>query len=291
MRPRALSGPGSWRSWKGKWAGVIADPPLFRLAAYLSGKSRRLQAGEYSFGGGESAEAVMNRLVAGITMARRLTVAEGLTTAQVLQQLEAADGLEGAITERPAEGEVLPSTYFYSHGDSRNELVRRMRAEMRRTLEELWSARAPGHPLARPEEALILASIVERETSREDERARVAAVFLNRLKRGMPLQADPTVAYAITGGRRPLDRSLTTTDLGLDSPYNTYLSRGLPPGPIANPGMAALLAVLHPSSSDELYFVADGTGGHAFGRTLDEHEKNVARLRRVRLERGASEKP
>ena len=225
---------------------------------------------------------VINMLARGETVPRRLTVAEGLTVAEVFRLLAETDGLTGELPEPPPEGSLLPETYFYALGDERAELVRRMQHGMRRLLDELWPARAEALPLTDRQQALILASIVDKETGVAGERGAVAAVFYNRLRHGMRLQSDPTVIYGLTQGNGPLDRELTRADWLHDSPYNTYLIEGLPPGPIGNPGRAALEAVLNPDDVDYLYFVADGSGGHAFGRTLDEHNRNVARWRQIK---------
>jgi len=268
-------------------AGVVADARLFALGARLLDAHRSLKAGEYRVPAAASMRQVLALLVEGRSVVRRITFPEGLTSVEMLALLEAAEAMEGEVGEVPAEGTLAPETYHYSWGDSRRGILERMRAAMRRDVEELWAARHPGLPLANPAEAVVLASIVERETAIAEERPRVAAVFLNRLRRGMRLQSDPTVAYALTGGKSALARPLTFTDLEVDDPYNTYVRAGLPPGPIANPGRAALAAVLQPIESRELYFVADGTGGHAFAETYEEHQRNVRRWRQVQRERRA----
>jgi UPF0755 protein len=263
-------------------AGVIERPWLFRLAVRLQGQDRALKAGEYAFPAGATPASVINMLARGETVARRVTVAEGLTVAEVFRLLAEAEGLSGDLPEPPPEGSLLPETYFYALGDERTALVRRMQRGMRQLLDELWPARAASLPLANRQEALILASIVDKETGVAGERGAVAAVFHNRLRRGMRLQSDPTVIYGLTAGNGPLERELTRADWLHESPYNTYLIDGLPPTPIGNPGRAALEAVLNPDDVDYLYFVADGSGGHAFGRTLEEHNRNVARWRRIK---------
>ena len=264
-------------------AGIVGDRRVFAVAARALGAARVLRAGEYAFEPAVSIRGVIDLLVEGRTVVRKLTIPEGLTTAEIVSLVATADGLDGEIPEKlPGEGELLPDTYHFSFGDGRAEMLGRMAAEMRRTMAEQWPQRAKGLPFETPREALVLASIVEKETGMGTERARVAAVFVNRLKRGMKLDADPTVIYAVTHGRTPLERELTRADLQVDDPYNTYRHAGLPPGPIANPGRAAIEAALNPAATDDLYFVADGTGGHAFARTYEEHLRNVAKWRRVK---------
>lgn len=260
-------------------AGVINSSFVFRVAVRLTGNARALKAGEYFIPARATMKSIMELLVSGETVMRRFTVPEGWTVVQVAALLESVSALEGEVGRLPPEGAVLPETYFFTYGDTRADVFARMQAAMRETLAELWAARGSGLPFDTPEQALVLASIVERETARPDERARIAGVFINRLRLGMRLQSDPTVAYGLTLGKAPLGRSLTRADLRSDTPYNTYVIRGLPPGPITGPGRAAIEAVLHPVATDELYFVADGQGGHAFAKTLPEHQRNVARWR------------
>jgi UPF0755 protein len=215
---------------------------------------------------------------------RRLTIPEGLTARQIATLIERAEGLTGELPPFD-EGALLPETYAYQWGDTRAAIVRRADAAMDAALAEIWAARAPNLPLRTPREALVLASIVERETGKADERARVAGVFINRLRRNMPLQSDPTAAYAAADGG-VLDRPLTRADLDRDHPFNTYRIRGLPPGPIASPGRDTLRAVVQPEATEFIFFVADGNGGHAFARTLEEHNRNVARWREIERARG-----
>ena len=249
----------------------------------LLGEGRPLKAGEYAFQPGVSLVEVLEILRQGKGIVHRLTIPEGFSTAQVLKRVREHPALVGELTLEPEEGSLLPDTYLFTRGETRDGIVRRMQQAMQRLLEEEWPKRAKDLPLKSPREAVILASIVEKETAVPEERARVAAVYINRLKKGMPLQADPTVIYGMTKGL-PLGRDLLRSDLRKDTPWNTYTRRGLPPTPIANPGRESILAVLHPMQTDELYFVADGTGRHLFARTLKEHNRNVAKLRRLRRE-------
>ena len=265
--------------------GVIEDDLLFRIALRLDGDRRPLKAGEYEFPAGVTVLGAIEQMRAGRTVIRRFTVPEGLTVAEVLKLVREVEGLEGDISLRPGEGTLLPETYHFSLGDSRDSVVQRMRQAMTEALDAAWAKRQPDLPLVSKEEALTLASIVEKETGMPEERPRVAAVFINRLRRGMRLESDPTTIYGITKGSGPLDRTLTRNDVQTPSAYNTYSIAGLPPGPIANPGRAAIEATLNPIESRDLFFVADGSGGHAFAETLEQHNRNVANWRRVQRER------
>ncbi len=269
--------------------GVLASPWPFLAGSRWDGTLPRFKAGEYLFAAGISPRAAGELLASGRTVQRRITFAEGLMSAQIVELLRAAEGFEGALDAVPPEGSLLPETYFYSWGEPRARAVERAQRAMRETLAELWEKRAPDLPLATPAEALVLASIVERETAHADERGRVAAVFVNRLRRKMRLQADPTVAYGVSPGL-PLGRPLSRADLETRHAWNTYAIDGLPPTPIANPGRAALAAVLNPPADDALYFVADGEGRHVFARTLPEHNRNVARLREIERARAAGQR-
>ncbi|WP_119302732.1 endolytic transglycosylase MltG [Dongia deserti] len=261
---------------------VIEDTRIFLLGVRLLSEGKPLMAGEYVFPKGVSASGAMGIMIAGKSITHRLTIPEGLTVREVLELVSSEPLLDGPLPpQRPAEGALLPETYQFLRGESRASMIARMRDAMTEALAEEWEKRDRSILVKTPEEAVALASVVEKETSQADERARIAGVFYNRLKKGMPLQSDPTVIFAITLGQRKLNRGVTYDDLKTDSPYNTYLVKGLPPGPIANPGRAALRAVLQPMSHKELYFVADGTGGHAFAATLEEHNKNVANWRKV----------
>jgi len=267
--------------------GVIDRTWVFELQARRTGQARVLKPGEYRFEPGTSVVAALDKIVKRDVVIRFVTIPEGLTTGEAQMIVASAEGLSGPPTLEIAEGALLPETYGYEWGDSMDGVLKRMMAARDTTLAALWDARAENLPLETPEEAVTLASIVEKETGVASERARVAAVFVNRLRRGMKLQSDPTVIYGIDGTRGDIDRALTRADLDAASPYNTYVIARLPPGPICNPGKDALAAVLNPATSDDLYFVADGSGGHAFAATLDEHNRNVARWRRLQRENRA----
>ena len=212
-------------------------------------------------------------------MQHQVTFAEGLTSEQIVQRLLEADMLAGNIREIPREGTLLPESYRFPRGTPRDQVIQRMQQAQKRAIQEVWDHRAPDLPLRSPEQLVTLASIVEKETGRADERTRVAAVFVNRLNRHMRLQSDPTIIYGLVGGKGTLGRPIMRSEIEQPTPYNTYAIDGLPPGPIANPGRAALEAVANPARTKELFFVADGTGGHTFSETLDQHQKGVARLR------------
>ncbi|WP_448205095.1 endolytic transglycosylase MltG [Azospirillum sp. sgz302134] len=259
-------------------AGVVDSPLLFAIGAKFSGA---LKAGEYAFPAGISIDGILDMMRQGRTVVRRFTIPEGLTSAQVIALLDKEPALSGEVKAVPKNGSLLPETYHYSYGDSRAALIERMQHAMDQTMAEAWKGRDQDLPYENPQQALTLASIVEKETGIAAERSKVAGVFVNRLAAGMKLQSDPTVIFALTDGSGELGRALTRNDWKLDSPYNTYQVTGLPPGPIANPGRASIQAALHPEHHEFLYFVADGGGGHVFAKTLPDHNRNVAKWRDV----------
>jgi UPF0755 protein len=270
--------------------GIISNGWVFRAGVRLAGQGHNLKAGEYLIPAHASMQSIMEAMVSGKSILYSVTLPEGLTSQQIVDRLNADETLVGEIADIPPEGSLLPDTYKYTRGDTRQSIVNRMRRERDRVLAEVWSRRVEGLPISTPEELVILASIVEKETAISDERSRVAAVFINRLNRKMRLQSDPTVIYGIYGGKgKPADRPITRADLEQLNAYNTYKIDGLPPGPIANPGRASLEAVANPSRTADLYFVADGTGGHAFAETYEEHRRNVARWRSIEAKRRQAE--
>ncbi len=263
-------------------ARVIDKPWLFGLAARMQGLDRRLKAGEYQFEPGVSLDEVIGKLVRGDIFYRRITIPEGLTTGQILYLLASTPELEGEVSMEVKEGELLPETYSYVRGDSKDSIIRQAKEAMNRVIEQSWALKDDGLPLKNKREMLILASIIEKETAVASERPLVAAVFINRLRLGMRLQTDPSVIYAITEGEFELKRPLTRKDLAMESPYNTYKNYGLPPTPICNPGKEAIWAAAHPADHDYLYFVADGNGAHRFAKSLNDHNKNVREWKKQR---------
>jgi UPF0755 protein len=260
-------------------AGVIRSAPLFSAGAQLTGAARSLKAGEYLFPSRSSMSQVLDKIHAGKVVRHFVTVPEGWTSEMVIDILMAEPILTGTAPV-PPEGALLPETYEVRRGEDRAAVLQRMMDARERLLGEIWAQRKPDLPFSTPEEAVTLASIVEKETSVAAERPRIAAVFVNRLRQGMRLQSDPTIIYGISRGR-PLGRGILLSELTAPTPYNTYAIDGLPPTPIGNPGKASLVAVLAPLETEDLYFVADGSGGHAFAATLEEHERNVARWRQL----------
>lgn len=259
---------------------VIDSPFLFYLLSKL--KLCPLKAGEYTFYPWISAWEVLKILNEGRVVIHKFRVPEGLSSFEIVTRLNATVPLSGYILEVPPEGSLLPNTYFFQYGEDRRTLLNRMEKAMQETLKTLWEGREANLPLKFPEEAVILASIVEKETGLGKERMRIAAVFLNRLKKGMPLQADPTVIYGLTQGRKDLNRTLVRPDLRQETAHNTYIILGLPPTPICNPGRAALHAVLHPHITEEIFFVSDGLGGHHFSSTYEKHARHHNDLRKLR---------
>jgi UPF0755 protein len=261
-------------------AGAVRNALLFEAELHLHGAASKAKAGEYALPPYASMADIAKILVEGKSIQHKLTAAEGLTS-DMVQKLVVADSvLVGNAGSVPAEGTLLPETYLFTRGTSRAEIVGRMEQAEKKFLDAQWAARSDGLPLMTPEQAVILASIVEKETALPAERRHIAAVFVNRLKVGMKLQSDPTIIYGITKGY-PLGRGIRESELEGQTPYNTYVITGLPPTPICNPGKDSLAAVLKPAASPDLYFVANGKGGHVFAATMAEHQRNVVAWRAV----------
>lgn len=258
---------------------LVSSQDLYRLLVSYEGNDTRLKAGEYNIPAHSTMRDIMNIFVEGQSIQHKLTFAEGLTTGQILDKLKIAPLLTGAIDTQPVEGSLMPETYLFESGTSRNAILEQMKQAQSKFIANLWETRAKDLPLASMEEVIILASIVEKETGVASERPEVAAVFINRINKKMRLQSDPTIIYGITLGKYKLDRQLKKSEIKANTAYNTYVIDRLPPTPIANPGRASILAVLNPADVDFIYFVADGTGGHAFAKTLKEHNNNVKKLR------------
>jgi peptidoglycan lytic transglycosylase G len=262
-------------------AGVIDGEVLFRLGVRAYNAQGELKPGEYAFAPNVSMREVMDTIREGKAVVHKISLPEGLTSHQIFERLRQDETLLGELpTTLSPEGSLMPDTYPYQRGATRAEIVEQMRRAQQQFVQHVWETRVDDLPLSSPEELVTLASIVEKETAKADERPRIAGVFINRLRQGIRLQSDPTIIYGLFGGEgKPADRPIYRSDIDKATPFNTYQIDGLPPGPISNPGRASLEAVANPSRTDELFFVADGTGGHVFSRTLDEHRENVERWR------------
>ena len=259
--------------------GVIDQPALFIAGTIMLKAQNELKYGEYRFTRNASLREVVETIVEGKVVQHMFTVAEGLTSDQIVQKLMDNDNLAGNIRDVPREGALMPETYRFTIGTTREQVIQRMRQAQQRAVQEIWDRRTSDLPIKTPEQLVTLASIIEKETGKPEERTRVAAVFVNRLRQKMKLQSDPTIIYGLVGGKGSLGRPIMRSEIDQPTPYNTYVIDGLPPGPIANPGRASLEAAANPARTKELYFVADGTGGHAFADNYEQHQKNVARLR------------
>jgi UPF0755 protein len=260
--------------------GVIDNNRWAFIGSVFALKARsELKPGEYSFQKNASLRDVIGTMVEGKVVQHAITVPEGLTSEQIVARLSDSDIFSGAVKEMPREGTLLPETYKFPRGTTRDQVIQRMQQTQKRVLAEIWERRNPDIPVKTPQQLVTLASIVEKETGKADERSRVAAVFVNRLRQKIKLQSDPTIIYGLVGGKGTLGRPIKRSEIQQPSPYNTYVVDGLPPGPIANPGRASLEAAANPARTRDLFFVADGTGGHAFTETYDQHQKNVAKLR------------
>ncbi len=266
--------------------GIISDRWTFRIAALYFKVDNKIKSGEYNIKVNASLRDVLDTLVEGKANLTSISIPEGMTSYQIVERLKGNQELAGDIAEIPPEGTLLPDTYRFQKGTSREELIRRMQGEQKKFLEGLWASRSRDLQSWKLEDFINIAAIVEKESSRAEERPRVAAVYWNRLKKGMPLQADPTIIYGASEGRGTLGRGILKSELkDEDNPYNTYRNKGLPPTPIANPGRAAIEAALNPAKASDLFFVADGTGGHAFAESYPDHQRNVAKWRQIEKER------
>lgn len=274
--------------------GIIHDRRIFMAAVLYFGAQAKLKAGDYAIESGATMRSVLDTLIEGDAILYKVTIPEGWTSLQTVERLRATPELTGEIAEIPPEGSLMPDTYRFARNTPRSDIIAQMQAAQDEFLEKVWPKRDPDLPIETKEEALILASIVEKETGLADERSKVAGVFINRLRKGMRLGSDPTIIYGLVGGKGSLGRPIYRSEIRKETPYNTYVIKGLPPTPIANPGRAAIEAVLRPAETDALYFVADGTGGHVFAETLAEHNRNVAEWRkiekRIRAEQARAER-
>ena len=271
-----------------KREGVVDAHPLVFVGGVFALKARSdLKAGEYLFPKRASIKDVVETIVEGKVVQHQITIPEGLTSEQVVARLLENDILSGNVKDVPREGSLLPDSYHFQRGFTREQMIQRMRQAQERLVREVWERRNPDLPIKTPEQLIVLASIIEKETGKAEERTRIAAVLTNRLKQKMKLQSDPTIIYGLVFGKGALGHPLTKSEIAQPTPYNTYVIDGLPPGPIANPGRASIEAAANPARTKELYFVADGAGGHAFAETYDQHMKNVARLRAIEHEQKA----
>ncbi|MCQ2966155.1 MAG: endolytic transglycosylase MltG [Alphaproteobacteria bacterium] len=264
---------------------VINSISVLKVASRLSRKSTSIRAGEYKFPAKSSAKEILDILVSGQFVVRRVTIPEGKTSQQIFDMLLQTSGLTGDLGVPPENGTLLPETYTFSYGIPRSVIVDRMKEGAKKAIDELWETRKPDLPYQTKQEALVMASIIEKETAIPEERPHIASVFVNRLRQGMRLQTDPTVIYAVTNGTMELKRKLTISDLRFQHPFNTYTNKGLPPAPICNPSRDAIFAALNPIESNDIYFVADGTGGHTFSRTFAGHQQNIRSWKRVEAEK------
>jgi UPF0755 protein len=262
--------------------GVMDEHPVIFLGGVFAMKARaELKSGEYLFPKHASVRDVVETMVEGKVVQHSITIPEGLTSEQIVQRLLESDLLTGNIKDIPHEGSLLPESYRFPRGTTREQVIQRMQRDQRRVVQENWEHRASDLPLKTPEQLIILASMIEKETSKPEERTRVAAVFVNRLKQRKRLESDPTIIYGLVGGKGALGHPISKPEKEMPTPYNTYIIDGLPPGPIANPGRASIEAAANPARTKEMFFVADGTGGHVFAETYEQHQRNVARLRGI----------